>query len=221
MAERKSPLFTKPISCSTHFVFSFLKIIFCYFRETTNRKLSDGLFVECCREVSREYPQIEFDTMIIDNTCMQLVNRPTQFDVMITPNLYGNIVSHVCTGLVGGPGFVAGANYGDHYAIFEQGTRTTGLAIAGKNIANPCGVLFAAANMLKYLNLHEHAFTIKKALLNTIEKHEIKTQDIGGQATTRQFIEQVLQEINQLTPITGFDYQINSNNQQPKLHDFD
>ena len=89
--------------------------------------------------------------MIVDNTCMQLVNRPTQFDVMVMPNLYGNIVSNVCAGLVGGSGFVAGSNYGEQYAIFEQGTRNTGLGIAGKNIANPSGILFAAANMLKYL----------------------------------------------------------------------
>ncbi len=113
--------------------------------------MSDGLFIECCREVAAEYPDIKFDTMIVDNTCMQLVNRPIQFDVMVMPNLHGNIVSNVCAGLVGGSGFVAGSNYGDHYAIFEQGTRNTGLGIAGKNIANPSGILFAAANMLKYL----------------------------------------------------------------------
>jgi isocitrate dehydrogenase (NAD+) len=101
--------------------------------------------------VAAEYPQIKFETMIVDNTCMQLVNRPSQFDVMVMPNLYGNIVSNVCAGLVGGSGFVAGSNYGDQYAIFEQGTRNTGLAIAGKDIANPSGILFAAANMLKYL----------------------------------------------------------------------
>ena len=82
---------------------------------------------------------------------MQLVNRPTQFDVMVMPNLYGNIVANVCAGLVGGSGIVAGANYGDRYAVFEQGTRNSGSAIAGKNIANPSGILFATANMLKYL----------------------------------------------------------------------
>lgn len=174
-------------------------------------KLSDGLFVECCREVAAEYPDIKFEAMIVDNTCMQLVNRPTQFDVMVMPNLYGNIVSNVCAGLVGGSGFVAGSNYGDHYAIFEQGTRNTGVGIAGKNIANPSGILFAAANMLKYLGLDEHCSVIKNAVLNTIQDHQIRTPDIGGTATTTEFVECVLKEIVRMTPQIGFNYQM----QQP------
>ncbi|CAF0733919.1 unnamed protein product [Adineta steineri] len=176
-------------------------------------KLSDGLFIDCCREISADYPDIKFDTMIVDNTCMQLVNRPTQFDVMVMPNLYGNIVSNVCAGLVGGSGFVAGSNYGDHFAIFEQGTRNTGLGIAGKNIANPSGILFAAANMLKYLGLDHHCSAIKNAVLNTIQEHQIKTPDIGGTATTTQFIECVLNEIVKLTPAIGFNYEM----QKPSL----
>jgi isocitrate dehydrogenase (NAD+) len=171
-------------------------------------KLSDGLFIDCCREVASEYPDIKFDTMIVDNTCMQLVNRPTQFDVMVMPNLYGNIVSNVCAGLVGGSGFVAGSNYGDYYAIFEQATRNTGLGIAGKNIANPSGILFAAANMLKYLGLDQHCSTIKNAVLNTIQEHKIKTPDIGGTATTTQFIECVLSEIVKMTPAIGYKYEM-------------
>ncbi|CAF1920930.1 unnamed protein product [Rotaria magnacalcarata] len=171
-------------------------------------KLSDGLFIECCREVASEYPNIKFETMIVDNTCMQLVNRPAQFDVMVMPNLYGNIIANVCTGLVGGSGFVAGSNYGDKYAVFEQGTRNTGAGIAGKNIANPCGFLFAAANMLKYLGLNEHSSVIKKAVLNTIHDHKLKTQDIGGTATTSEFIQCVLTEITQMTPQTGFAYEM-------------
>jgi len=176
-------------------------------------KLSDGLFIECCREVSAEYPNIKFDTMIVDNTCMQLVNKPTQFDVMVMPNLYGNIVANVCAGLVGGSGFIAGSNYGDQYAIFEQGTRNTGLGIAGKNIANPSGILFAAANMLKYLGLNQHCSTIKNAVLNTIQEHKIRTQDIGGTSTTTEFIECVLSEIVKLTPSIGYSYEM----QQPTL----
>ncbi|CAF1384960.1 unnamed protein product [Adineta steineri] len=184
-------------------------------------KLSDGLFIECCREVAAEYPDIKFDTMIVDNTCMQLVNRPTQFDVMVMPNLYGNIVANVCAGLVGGSGFVAGSNYGDHYAIFEQGTRNTGMGIAGKNIANPSGMLFAAANMLKYLGLKEHCSAIKNAVLTTIEKHKLKTPDIGGTATTTEFIECVLKEIVQMTPPIGFDYQMQRPTQGFQYRDID
>ncbi|CAF0924606.1 unnamed protein product [Rotaria sp. Silwood1] len=169
-------------------------------------KLSDGLFIECCQEIASEYPNIKFDTMIVDNTCMQLVNRPSQFDVMVMPNLYGNIISNICAGLVGGSGFVAGSNYGDHYAIFEQGTRNTGIGIAGKNIANPSGFLFAAANMLKYLGLDQHCSVIKKAVLNTIEEHKLKTPDIGGTTTTTEFVQCVLNEIIKMTPQTGFNY---------------
>ncbi|CAF1670133.1 unnamed protein product [Adineta ricciae] len=146
--------------------------------------------------------------MIVDNTCMQLVNRPTQFDVMVMPNLYGNIVANVCAGLVGGSGFVAGSNYGDRYAIFEQGTRNTGIGIAGKNIANPSGMLFAAANMLKFLGLDEHCSVIKKAVLTTIQERKLKTPDIGGSATTTEFVQSVLNEIAQMTPTIGFDYQM-------------
>ncbi|CAM4896554.1 unnamed protein product [Rotaria socialis] len=110
-------------------------------------------------------------------------------------------------------GFVAGSNYGDHYAIFEQGTRNTGVGIAGKNIANPSGILFAAANMLKYLGLDQHCSVIKKAVLNTIQEHNIKTPDIGGTATTTQFIECVLNEIVKMTPTIGFHYEM----QKPTL----
>ena len=114
-------------------------------------KQGDGLFLECCREVAKKYPNIKFETMIVDNTCMQLVSKPQQFDVMVMPNLYGNIVANVCAGLVGGAGIVAGANYGKNCALFECGTRKSGKDMAGKNIANPSGILFAAANMLKYI----------------------------------------------------------------------
>ena len=115
------------------------------------RKLGDGLFLACCREVAKKYPNIEFETMIVDNTCMQLVSKPSQFDVMVMPNLYGNIVANVSVGLVGGAGIVAGTNYGEGCALFETGARNSAKGIAGQNVANPAGMLFAAANMLKYI----------------------------------------------------------------------
>jgi isocitrate dehydrogenase (NAD+) len=114
-------------------------------------KLGDGLFLECCRHVSKKYPDIKFDTMIVDNTCMQLVSKPQQFDVMVMPNLYGNIVANVCTGLVGGAGIVAGSNYAEDCAVFEKGTRNSGKGIKGLNTANPSGMLFAASDMLEYI----------------------------------------------------------------------
>lgn len=166
-------------------------------------KLGDGLFLECCAEVAKRYPEIEYNSMIIDNTCMQLVAKPQQFDVMVLPNLYGNIVGNVCTGLVGGAGIVCGSNYGYNRAIFESGTRNTGRSIANKNVANPSGSLFAAANMLKYIGLEQHCSVIKNAVLNTISKKNIKTIDIGGSATSSEFMKHVLEEIEAQTPETG------------------
>ena len=110
--------------------------------------MGDGLFIECCKEVSQRYPEIKFETMIVDNTCMQLVAKPQQFDMMVMPNLYGNIVANVCAGLVGGAGIVAGANYGQGIAMFEAVTRNSGKGMAGQNTANPSGMLFAAANVI-------------------------------------------------------------------------
>uniref|UniRef100_A0A8B9HXS2 Isocitrate dehydrogenase (NAD(+)) 3 non-catalytic subunit gamma n=1 Tax=Astyanax mexicanus TaxID=7994 RepID=A0A8B9HXS2_ASTMX len=116
-----------------------------------NRKLADGLFLQCCKEVASGYPDITFDSMIVDNTTMQLVSKPHQFDVMVMPNLYGNVVSNVCAGLVGGPGLVPGANLGSDYAVFETATRNTGKSIAGRNIANPTAMLLASCLMLDHL----------------------------------------------------------------------
>uniref|UniRef100_A0A4W5KWU2 Isocitrate dehydrogenase [NAD] subunit, mitochondrial n=1 Tax=Hucho hucho TaxID=62062 RepID=A0A4W5KWU2_9TELE len=114
-------------------------------------KLGDGLFLQCCREVAAGYPDIAFGAMIVDNTTMQLVSKPQQFDVMVMPNLYGNVVSNVCAGLVGGPGLVPGANYGRDYAVFETATRNTGKSIADRNIANPTAMLLASCMMLDHL----------------------------------------------------------------------
>uniref|UniRef100_A0A8D0HSH7 Isocitrate dehydrogenase [NAD] subunit, mitochondrial n=1 Tax=Sphenodon punctatus TaxID=8508 RepID=A0A8D0HSH7_SPHPU len=114
-------------------------------------KLGDGLFLQCCKEVAAGYPDIAFDSMIVDNTTMQLLPPPPQFDVMVMPNLYGNIVNNVCAGLVGGPGLVPGANYGRDYAVFETATRNTGKSIANKNVANPTAMLLASCMMLDHL----------------------------------------------------------------------
>ncbi|XP_019346472.1 isocitrate dehydrogenase [NAD] subunit gamma, mitochondrial isoform X8 [Alligator mississippiensis] len=114
-------------------------------------ELGDGLFLQCCREVAAAYPNIAFESMIVDNTTMQLVSCPQQFDVMVMPNLYGNIVNNVCAGLVGGPGLVPGANYGRDYAVFETATRNTGKSIAHKNVANPTATLLASCMMLDHL----------------------------------------------------------------------
>jgi len=168
-------------------------------------KLGDGLFLECAREVAKRYPQIEFESMIVDNTCMQLVSNPSQFDVMLMPNLYGNIIANLCTGLVGGAGLVAGSNYGPGCAVFEKGTRNSGKGKMGLNTANPSGMLFACANMLHYIGLPQHASVVKQSVLHTIIDQNVRTTDIGGDATTTDFMKTVIEEIQQMTPEIGLD----------------
>ncbi|XP_077185763.1 isocitrate dehydrogenase [NAD] subunit gamma, mitochondrial [Paroedura picta] len=158
-------------------------------------KLGDGLFLQCCKEVSANYPDITFQSMIVDNTTMQLVSRPQQFDVMVMPNLYGNIVNNVCAGLVGGPGLVPGANYGRDYAVFETATRNTGKSIASKNIANPTAMLLASCMMLDHLKLHSYASVIRKAVLASLDDSKTHTPDIGGQGTTSEAVQSILKQI--------------------------
>ena len=121
--------------------------------------------------MAKEYPQIKAEEMIIDNTCMQLVGRPEQFDVMVTPNLYGNLVSNVVAGLCGGPGVMPGANIGKDVAIFEQGARHVGKDIAGKGIANPTASLLATAMMLRHLNLPDFSDRSGKVLASSPPPH--------------------------------------------------
>ncbi|XP_074872552.1 isocitrate dehydrogenase [NAD] subunit gamma, mitochondrial isoform X3 [Carettochelys insculpta] len=155
-------------------------------------KLGDGLFLQCCREVAGGYPEIAFDSIIVDNATMQLVSRPQQFDVMVMPNLYGNIVNNVCAGLVGGPGLVPGANYGRDFAVFETATRNTGKSIAYKNVANPTATLLAACMMLDHLGLHSFASTIRQAVLASLDDETTHTPDIGGQGTTSGAVQSIL-----------------------------
>jgi len=159
------------------------------------QKQTDGLFLKVCREVAQKYPNIKYTEMIIDNCCMQLVMNPSQFDVMVTGNLYGNIISNVAAGLVGGPGVVGGANIGEQIAIFET-ARHPALDIAGKNKANPLGLLRGATMMLKYMELPEHADRIEKAVADTISKNKLLTTDLGGQATTRQITESIISSLS-------------------------
>lgn len=155
-------------------------------------KLSDGLFLQVAKNVHKEYPEIEHNNMIIDNTCMQLVSNPHQFDVMNMTNLYGTIVSNVICGLIGGAGLLSGANYGDHFAVFEPGTRNTGTAIAGKNIANPVAMINASADMLNHLGHKEHARVIYEATYETVVNDGIRTPDLGGAASSTDVVENIL-----------------------------
>lgn len=158
-------------------------------------KLSDGLFLSRCTEVAKEYPEIEFNNIIIDNCSMQLVANPQQFDVLLLPNLYGNILTNLACGITGGPGIASGRNYGRKYAVFETGTRNTGKSIAGKNIANPLAMMNAGVDLLHHLGLTRHAEVIAKAIDKTVNHDKLHTPDLGGQATTTDVVQNIIKEV--------------------------
>ncbi|XP_037092301.1 isocitrate dehydrogenase [NAD] subunit gamma, mitochondrial-like [Pollicipes pollicipes] len=161
-------------------------------------KLSDGLFLETMKRVAKSYPSLEFSGMIVDNCCMQMVSRPEQFDVMVMPNLYGTVVSNVACGLAGGPGIMSGKNYGAKYAVFEPGTRNTGSAMVGKNIANPLAMLNAGCDMLGHLGLHQHEQLIRQAVERAICER-ITTPDAGGNQTTTNVVQFIIDDIKENT----------------------
>lgn len=142
-------------------------------------KSTSGLFLKVAREVATRYPQIESTEMIVDNCCMQLVMNPEQFDVIVTTNLFGDILSDLCAGLVGGLGMAPGANIGKSCAIFEA-VHGSAPDIAGKNLANPTSVILAAIQMLEYLGMAEKANNIRRAITEVIESGDRTTRDLGG-----------------------------------------
>jgi isocitrate dehydrogenase (NAD+) len=154
-------------------------------------KKSDGLFLECFRRVAVSYPTIERDEKIVDNTCMQLVLNPYQFDVLLMENLYGDIVSDLAAGLVGGLGVVPSANIGDRGALFEA-VHGTAPDIAGKNLANPTALLMSAIMMLDYINEPEAASRITRALNTVLQARQKVTRDLGGTASTSEFTDAVI-----------------------------
>ncbi len=154
-------------------------------------KLSDGLFLRCFREVAEDYPEIQADDLIVDNTCMQLVINPGQFDILLLENLYGDIVSDLCAGLIGGLGVAPGANIGEDLAVFEA-VHGAAPAIAGRGIANPTALLLSGILMLKYLNERERAARIQSALEKVLAEGKVLTRDLGGNATTLEFTDAVI-----------------------------
>eukprot|EP00178_Gracilaria_changii_P008311 TRINITY_DN25438_c0_g1_i1.p1 TRINITY_DN25438_c0_g1~~TRINITY_DN25438_c0_g1_i1.p1 ORF type:complete len:382 (-),score=51.25 TRINITY_DN25438_c0_g1_i1:317-1462(-) len=146
-------------------------------------KSADGLFLECCGLVAKKYPFIEFENMIVDNTCMQMASRPQQFDVMVLPNLYGNIVTGIATGIVGGPGLVPGVNVGMSGAIFEQGSRHSARSLAGQRLANPTATILGGALMLRYLRMEKHADRIEGAVTRVFADTKYRTRDLALDST--------------------------------------
>ena len=160
-------------------------------------KMSDGLFLSCARKVAKDYPEITYGEHIIDNTCMQLVMNPYQYDVLLMENLYGDIVSDLCAAFVGGLGLVPGANIGHECAIFEA-VHGSAPDIAGKNIANPTALLQSSVLMLRYLKENEAADKVQAALEWTYRKKKDKlTKDVGGPAGTSEFADAVVESLSE------------------------
>ena len=157
-------------------------------------KLTDGLFLEIARKVAEEYPGITLEETIIDNMCMQLVSRPEKYKVIVTMNLYGDILSDLVAGLVGGLGIAPGANVGDDIAIFEA-VHGSAPDIAGQNKANSLALILSGIEMLKYMNLNDYADKIEKAVLKTLEVSNVKTADLEGTASTTEFTEKIIENL--------------------------
>ncbi len=157
-------------------------------------KMSDGLFLRCCRETAAQYPGIEYSELIVDNACMQLVMRPETFDVLVLPNLYGDIVSDLAAGLVGGLGIVPGANLGDSCAVFEA-VHGSAPDIAGKGVANPTALMQSARLMLAHLGERDAALRLQNAIEQVYRDGEHLTHDVGGSAGTKEFTDAVVKAV--------------------------
>jgi isocitrate dehydrogenase (NAD+) len=168
-------------------------------------KLTDGLFLQVCGEVAKEFPSIKYDAIIVDNACMQMASKPQQFDVLLTPNLYGNIIDNIGAGLTGGAGFLPGGSIGAAAAVFEQGASAgnVGIQHAGKGVANPVAVMLASAMMLKHLKLPTFALWLEDAVYSVLGAGKVRTVDMGGEDSTDAFTAAVVARIHALRATEG------------------
>ena len=157
-------------------------------------KSTSGLFLSTGREISQAYPDIAFEEMIVDNCAMQLVMNPERFDIIVTTNLFGDILSDLCAGLIGGLGLAPGANLGHDHAIFEA-VHGSAPDIAGLGIANPTALLLATAMMLDHLGLGDAATRLRGAIKQTFTQGECKTSDLGGDASTEQYTQALVRAL--------------------------
>jgi isocitrate dehydrogenase (NAD+) len=158
-------------------------------------KLSDGLFLDCCRAVAKQFPEIAYQEMIVDNTCMQLVLDPTRFDVLLLENLYGDIVSDLTAGFIGGLGMAPGANIGEHSALFEA-VHGSAPDIAGKNVANPIAVILSGAMMLDFLGELTAAERVRAAVHAVLREGKKHTRDLGGSSGTTEIAEAIATQVS-------------------------
>jgi len=165
-------------------------------------RLSDGLFLKCCREVAEKHRDIKFDEMYLDTVCLQMVQDPTQFDVLVMPNLYGDILSDLCAGLIGGLGVTPSGNIGVQGAIFES-VHGTAPDIAGEDKANPTALLLSAVMMLRYMHLEPYATHIENAVFETIKEGKFITGDLGGKAKCSEFTSEICRKIENVGISSG------------------
>jgi isocitrate dehydrogenase (NAD+) len=166
----------------------------CAIHKANILKKADGLFLKCCREVAAENPTIGFSDMIVDNASMQMVSRPEQFDILVMPNLYGDIMSDMAAGLVGGLGVVPGANIGDDCAVFEA-VHGSAPDIAGKGVANPTALLMSGVMMLQYMKETDRATKLREAIEKVFLEGKHTTADIGGKASTNEFADAIIRNL--------------------------
>uniref|UniRef100_A0A161TC74 isocitrate dehydrogenase (NAD(+)) n=1 Tax=Triatoma infestans TaxID=30076 RepID=A0A161TC74_TRIIF len=157
-------------------------------------RMSDGLFLRCCREAAKQFPEVKFEEKYLDTVCLSMVQDPSQYDVLVMPNLYGDILSDMCAGLVGGLGLTPSGNVGLNGALFES-VHGTAPDIAGKDLANPTALLLSAVMMLRYMDLMDHASRIEKACLDVIKEGKYRTGDLGGTATCSQFTNEICNKL--------------------------
>ncbi|XP_056641792.1 probable isocitrate dehydrogenase [NAD] subunit alpha, mitochondrial isoform X2 [Diorhabda carinulata] len=157
-------------------------------------RMSDGLFLRCCREMAKKYPEVKFEEKYLDTVCLNMVQDPTQYDVLVMPNLYGDILSDMCAGLVGGLGLTPSGNIGMNGALFES-VHGTAPDIAGQDKANPTALLLSAVMMLRYMGLNSHASKIETACFETIKEAKYLTGDLGGKAKCSEFTNSICEKI--------------------------
>ncbi len=201
-----APGVTESIKVITHFASTRIaKFAFEYARKNGKKKiaavhkanimkLTDGMFLTAAKEVAKEYPEIEYREIIVDNCCMQLVMNPWQFEILVLTNLYGDIVSDLCAGLVGGLGVVPGANIGEDCAVFEA-VHGSAPDIAGKNIANPTAIITSGIMMMRHLGLIDIANKIETALFSVLGEGKIRTRDLGGNSSTTEFADAIIKSM--------------------------
>lgn len=161
-------------------------------------RMSDGLFLRCCREAAEKNPDIRFEEKYLDTVCLNMVQDPSQYDVLVMPNLYGDILSDLCAGLVGGLGLTPSGNIGEGGAVFES-VHGTAPDIAGQDKANPTALLLSAVMMLRFMELHNHAAVIEKACFETIKEGNFRTADLGGSAKCSEFTGEICRKIEEMS----------------------